>query len=105
MDCHEFPSHLHDIVYYLQEHTSTCIMLLVLPPELAVEGLRVVAFPLGGTVLLPGEVLGGKELELEMVVGEEGEGPAVSVVFMAAVEDKGAVVDAAVSGEVLVVFG
>lgn len=74
-------------------------------PELAVEGLRVVAFPLGGTVLLPGEVLGGKELELEMVVGEEGEGPAVSVVFMAAVEDKGAVVDAAVSGEVLVVFG
>lgn len=22
MDCHEFPSHLHDIVYYLQEHIN-----------------------------------------------------------------------------------
>lgn len=82
MDC--LLPHLHVLVYYLQKHTSTGIVLIVLPPELDVEGLRVVAFPVGGTVC------GGRELEVELVVGEEGGGPAVSVVFaVVAVEDAG----------------
>lgn len=72
-------------------------MLLVLPPGVVVEGLRVVVFPVGVAVLLPGEVFGGTELEVELEVGEEGEGPAVSVVFVLMVEDEAAIVDAGVS--------
>lgn len=76
-------------------------MLLVLPPEVVVEGLRVVLFPLGGAVLLPGEVFAGRVLEVEMEVGEEGGGPeGVSVAFVVTVEDEGVVVDVEFSVEV-----
>lgn len=73
-------------------------------PEVVAEGLRVVVFPVGGTVLLPGEVFAGTELEVEMEVGEEGGGPTVSVVFVMIVEDEGVAVEVEVSGEGLVAF-
>lgn len=76
--------------------------LLILPLEVVVGGLRVVVFPVEGTMLLPGEVFGGTVLEVEMEVGEEGEGPAVSVVIVLMVEEEGVVVDARVSDVVLV---
>lgn len=81
---------------------NTREQLLVLPLEVVVGGLRVVVFPVEGTVLLPGEVFGGTVLEVEMEVGEEGEGPAVSAVFVLMVEEEGVVVDVRVSSEVLV---
>lgn len=60
----------------------------VVSPDVVVEGLRVVVFPVWGAGLLPGEVFSGIELEVEMEV----------------TVDKGVVVDAGVSGEVLVGF-
>lgn len=66
------------------------LILLVLPPEAVVEGLGVVVFPVGDTVLLPGEVEGGRELEVEG--GEEGGGPVVSVILVVVVEDEDVVV-------------
>lgn len=71
------------------QHSSTLIILLVLPPEVDVEGLRVVVLPEGAMVLLPGEVVGGRELEVETEVGEEGWGPVVSGVFGVMVENEG----------------
>lgn len=62
-------------------------MQLVLPPEVVAEGLGVVVFPERDTVLLPGEVVVGRELEVVVVVGEEDGCPDVlPVVFVVVVE-------------------
>lgn len=47
-------------------------------PVVVAEGLGVMVFPVGFTVLLPGEVFGGRELDI--VEGEEGVGPDVGLV-------------------------
>lgn len=68
-------------------------MLLALPPEDVVEEL--------GVVLLPGEVDGGRELEVETEV-DGCWGPVVKVVVGVKVEEEGVVVDAGVTRVVLV---
>lgn len=64
---------------------------LALPPGVGDEGLRLVVIPVGGVLLLPGEVMGGRELE----EGEEGGSPVVSDGVV--VEEEGVVRNAGVS--------